>query len=689
MKRTLTSLLCLAVVSSAQADHPIQLPTISVDGVAGEATPLTLPAVPTAATPDAGELLKQLPGANINRNGPLTSIAQYRGLFGDRVNVLVDGMKISPACPNSMDTPLSYIPATRLDTISLYRGIAPVSSGMETIGGTILARSKKPEFGNSQDFEFHGNARAGYAENGDTYNTSILAGLTNENHRFHLGGSIDRGDDLEFDGGEILPTEHERDTFGGGYAFQNGSQSAALHAEHHDTGVTGTPALPMDIIYAKGDHYTGNFKNTFTNGGEFSAKISYQKADHLMNNYSLRPPHSMMMRRFALTDVKSNGLGIAYAVSGWTFGADADRADHNADVFNPGNPMFFVNTYNNAERNRYSLFTEKKFTAGTWEVEAGLRYTSVKMDADKVTTSMVMAPGMMGANFTTLRDNFNNSDRSQDENLVDVALNFSRPLSSQLDLVAGFARKERAASYQERYLWVPLEATAGLADGNNYIGNVDLDPETAYQIELGFDWHRPRVGFSPHIFYHRINDYIQGTPSTNMVANMLSGMMAPGKPAPLQFNNVDAELYGIDANWFVAVTHNIQLDGTISYVRGERRDTSDNLYRIAPLTARTKISYHQTNWHAGFEAVTVAKQNQISDENHEKKTGGYAIFNLSANYQPTNRITLQAGVNNLFDREYQDHLGGYNRVSNNPNIAKGERLPGLGRSAYIGMNIDW
>ncbi len=688
MKHTLTSLLCLAAINSAQAD-PINLPTISVDGVAGEATPLALPAVSTVATPDAGELLKKLPGANINRNGPLTSIAQYRGLFGDRVNVLIDGMQIRSAGPNTMDSPLSYIPATRLDTISLYRGIAPVSSGMETIGGTILANSKKPEFGHSQDFEFHGNTKAGYAENGDTYNAGIMGSLANENHRFHLSGSIDRGDDLEFDGGDIIPSEHERNTLGGGYAFQNGDLSASLNAEHHDTGETGTPALPMDIIYARGDHFTGNVKNIFTNGGELSAKLSYQKADHRMANYILRPPRSMMMRRFALTDVKSNGLGVAYAISGWTFGVDADRADHNADIFNPGNAMFFVNNYKDVERDRYSLFGEKELSVGGWNIETGVRYTRVNMDAGNVATSMVNAPGMMGANFTILRDNFNNSDRSQDENLVDLAFNFSRPISAQLDFVGGLARKERAASYQERYLWVPLESTAGLADGNNYIGNVDLDPETAYQIELGFDWHSPRAAFSPHIFYHRIDDYIQGTPSTNMVANMLSGMMAPGKPAPLQFNNVDAELYGIDANWFFAISQNIQLDGTISYVRGERRDTSDNLYRIAPLTARTNLSYHQSNWHAGIEAVTVAKQNRISDENHEQKTSGYAIFNLSGNYQPTNHITLQAGINNLFDREYQDHLGGYNRISNNPDIAQGARLPGLGRSAYVGMNIDW
>ena len=40
---------------------------------------------------DSGTLLKSIAGADINSNGPLTSIAQYRGASGDRINVSIDG----------------------------------------------------------------------------------------------------------------------------------------------------------------------------------------------------------------------------------------------------------------------------------------------------------------------------------------------------------------------------------------------------------------------------------------------------------------------------------------------------------------------------------------------------------------------------------------------------------------------
>lgn len=67
--------------------------------------------------------------------------------------------------------------------------------------------------------------------------------------------------------------------------------------------------------------------------------------------------------------------------------------------------------------------------------------------------------------------------------------------------------------------------------------------------------------------------------------------------------------------------------------------------------------------------------------NNEQQSSGYAIFNLSAGWQATARLQLAAGVDNIFDRKYRDHLGGYNRARND-DIAVGERLPGYGVNAF-------
>lgn len=678
------SLMMLGYGMTSHAEH-LSLPAMSVEGVAAEDAPYILPPRVISSN-DTGDLVKRLPGANINKNGPLTSIAQYRGLFGDRVNVLIDGVRISQAGPNRMDSPLSYLPSARVANVSVYRGIAPVSTGIETIGGTITASSKKAEFGTGKAFETHGNAAAGYATNGNTHYAGITASAANETHRFQIAGSADRGNTLEFADGDIRPSQHERDTVGVSYGFQNSGHQLDIDLEHNDTGKTGTPALPMDIIFARGEHYKLDFGKDLNNGGKISARINYQDAEHRMANYVLRTK-AAPLQRYADTDVEAAGLSLSYQQANWIFGFDADQADHNAAIFNPNDSTFFVNNFNDVERDRYSVFAEwQGQLQQDWQLESGIRLSRVEMDAGDVGSSMaMMMPPVM-----RLRNKFNASDRSQEDNLVDLTLVLTHNINQSLDIEFGLARKQRAASYQERYLWLPMESTSGLADGNNHAGNINLDAETAYQAELGLDWHSAKSGVSPRIFYHHVNDYIQGVATTDVDLIAVSSMAGMGgDTTPLQYDNVDAKLYGVDMNWFTSLTPDWQLDGTVSYVRGERRDTSDNLYRIAPLSARTMLSYVQTTWRVGFEAETVAAQNKISVENEEQKTSGYALFHLSASYQPTQQVTLTAGINNLFDRDYQDHLGGYNRISDNPDIAQGERLHGLGRSGYVGVNVNW
>ncbi|MCX4186413.1 TonB-dependent receptor [Methylophaga sp. OBS4] len=678
----LSLLITASLPTTALADH-VELPTMSVAGTAGEMTPYALPET-AVSSPDSGEMVKKLPGANINQNGPLTSIVQYRGLFGDRVNVLIDGVRISQAGPNRMDSPLSYLPASRVGNITLYRGIAPVSSGIETIGGTIMAESKKAAFASGDEAEIHGNLSSGYASNGDTRFGSVTGSIADQHHRLQLSASLDRGNDLEFDGGKILPSEHERDTVGLAYGFKQKGTELELELDHHDTGRTGTPALPMDIIWARGENLKAQLSQSLENGGKLRAKVHYQDADHRMDNYSLRP--AGMLQRHTDSDVIAQGYRIDYSQSGWQVGIEGDTTEHNADIFDPTNTMFRTQNFNNVERDRFSAFAEWNGALNDdWQLESGLRLSRIETDAGQVDSSMAM----MMAPIASLRDRFNSADRSQQDNLADIVVKFTRTLTSALDLEIGLARKQRAPSYQERYLWLPLQSTSGLADGKNYVGNIELDPETAYQLELGLDWHTSKAAFSPRVFYHHINDYIQGVSSADTTVNMVSNNMNPTAGTPLQFSNVDARLYGIDTNWLLALTDNWQLDGTISYVRGKRRDTSDNLYRIAPLTARTMLSYIRPDWRAGVEAVTVAAQNQVSAENDEQQTGAYALFNLAAQYAVSDRLTVNAGINNLFDRFYQDHLAGYNRVSGNADIAVGDRLPGLGRSVYISLNLDW
>ena len=56
--------------------------------------------------------------------------------------------------------------------------------------------------------------------------------------------------------------------------------------------------------------------------------------------------------------------------------------------------------------------------------------------------------------------------------------------------------------------------------------------------------------------------------------------------------------------------------------------------------------------------------------------------------QLNDSFSVGLGVENLFDKVYQDHLGGYNRVRDS-DIPVGARINGMGRNFYLKLNATW
>jgi iron complex outermembrane receptor protein len=688
----------------------LEIPTIVVEAPAVDGFHQTtlLPSQQNYVPPDPADLLKYAPGAAVNKNGPLTGISQHRGMSGSRVNTLVDGLNVSPACPNWMDPPLSFIPARDLHEVVVDRGISPVSAGSETIGGTIRANRRQGSFGTSERFEPHGIIGLGGRTVESGYDGDALLWLSNDRHRVQVSGTYLRGGD--FDAGkseEVVPTQYRRWNVGVGYGFQEGSQKRSLSYSFDNTRDTGVPALPMDIRSVDAHTVEAHLENAF-GPLNVAARFHYIDGEHEMDNFSLRsPPRNIRgteMRRLS----KSTARDYAYDVRGalglgggeLRFGTDGWLPEYDADIFNPDDPIFEIVNFDDVERNRLGLF-------GEWEGElvedlglaAGARYTWIGSDAGKVRATGL---GPNQANADLLAAAFNASDRSQRDHLFDLSAVLSLALSDAITLELGAARKQRAPSYQERYLWLPLESTAGLADGRNYVGDVALGPETAYHFDLGLNIVTRRFYLTPRLFYKRVDDYIQGTPLDSgsavafrrTAANMVKGLgfcqANPLEPTcvPLQFANLDAEFYGVDAAFGVAITDHWRIDGTLSYVRGKRRDISDDLYRIAPPNGILDLSYMGSNWSVTAEGEFFARQGHVSETNAERETGGYALMNLYGQYTFKDSLNIRAGVRNVFDSFYQNHLAGINRVTADGDgdpvdLDLGERLPGRGRSFFV------
>ncbi len=645
------------------------------------------------SVPDLADWLTSVPGANVNSNGPVTGIAQYRGLYGDRVSATLDGHPVIGAGPNAMDTPLSYSTPLIVDSMTVYRGIAPVSAGINTLGGAIEVKMRKAETMNAKEVALSGDIQAGYRSNNSAKTLSAVTNITQGNVAVLLYGNTQTGDSMESgDGTTIDPTDFDKVQLGGDIRYIKDDNEVGFSYHYTDTNDSGTPALPMDIEYIESHRITldGAFN---LDGWQGEWQLGYIDADHGMTNYLMRQNNDLTKYRLNTATADSSDFKLkltkGFGFGELAFGVDGYFATHDSVITNPNNMMFKVVNFNDVEDNRYGIFTQWQNQFEQTNVQLGIRLKRAEANAGEVGSSMAMMPNMMGTLVSEVRNNFNNANRKVSDNNVDIALNTQTTLSPNVSLSAGVGIKSRAPSYQERFLWTPMEATGGLADGHTYIGDINLKSETAYQVDLGLTYQDDKFMIAPHVFYQSIDDYIQGTPMgmADMSARMLANMMS-GDANPLKFSNVDAKLYGVDLNSYYHINESFELSTIISYVQGERRDIDDNLYRIAPLNGQVNLRYSNEDWMVKTSLVMAAKQNDVSSTNGEQKTAGYGIVNIDAQYYVDNNLAIRFGVDNILDKNYQDHLGGYNRVKGT-DIPVLSRLPSEGVSAWAEVTYSF
>ena len=632
---------------------------------------------------DTATVLKEIPGANVNTNGPVTGIAQYRGMYGDRVSVVIDHLGVVSGGPNAMDAPLSYASPMITEELSMTRGIASVSLAPESVGGHMALHLARGEFSMS-DPALSGFVGTRYSANGNVSTSAGRLTLAGDRHKMSFIAEVDDGDDITTPVGVERPTRLHRERADLSYAFSGDSGTLLLYAGRLDTDDTGTPALPMDIRFIKTDLAGAQGSVKVTDRLSLGIRAGWNDVEHLMDNFGLRqPPMPMAQRQNFATGAGgkvSAGADIALADSTLQVGLDLATADHQATITNPNNAMFRVDNFVDVTRDIASAFIEWQSDREQGDLELGLRIKRVAANAGEVGASGMM--GGMGINVDLLADAFNAANRDLAWDSVDAVIKYQLRIAPDAEWRFELGSKTRAPSYQELYLWLPLQATGGLADGRSYIGGLGLDAERSNEITISYGKESGRVTVSPQIFYRRVDGYIQGIPSTNMVANMVSQMMS-GNPA-LEFSNVDAEIYGADIAWKVELVDQWYLDGVASYARGRRTDVSDNLYRLASPNASLGLTWESDSLSVTTEVVGYARQDKVSAYNDEEPTPGYGLVNAALVWYPTEALRLETRVDNLLDKAYQDHVAGINRA-NGSDIPVGARLYGAERTLSAGV----
>jgi iron complex outermembrane recepter protein len=631
---------------------------------------------------DSAALIRNLPGAAVVRNGPQTGIVQLRGLSGDRVAVRVDGMTITPACPNHMDPPLHYASAGSGDLIDLYAGISPVSVGGDHIGGSLSFNRPDPVFADGATSVFRGKFGISFAGSQDASMATADLTFAQGDAAFQYRGSGATAGDLRYPGGTVADSGYDTTHHEIIAAWRTKGGYIALDSGFSATRDAGTPALPMDMITDDAWKIGLTQKEKF-DWGTLESRLYVHDIDHLMDNHSLRPapmpPGGMAME--APSSSRDYGwrtdLLLPRGETKLRAGIDLHGNEFHAEqvAIATGKTR---DTFNNNERSRAGAYIdwEQQWT-GQWTTRIGLRGDVVSSDADPV-SNQIMSPPPVQAMIVDDQNAFNSADRSFTDIMPGAAAAVSYDPDETTTIELAFALKNRAPSLVERYLWTPLNANAGLADGRTYLGNLDLDPETSFQVGLGLEKRGKSWSAEITPFYQTVGDYIQGMP--------LARKDSAGNPV-LEYQNIDrAELYGLELAGEYDINADFSISSSISYVRGKNKDNGDALYRIAPLRGIVDLAYQKDRWESHLECVWADSQNQVSEIQGEPASPGFALLNLRLAKTVARTLRMEVGVENLLDKRYAEHLGGVNRVSGG-DLAVGERIPGAGRFAY--GSVSW
>ena len=699
-----------------------------------------------AATSDTASLLKKLLGVNVQQGGGVSGLPVIRGMSDDRLRVKVDGMDLISSCGNHMNPPLSYIDPTQVSSATVFAGISPVSVGGDSIGSTILVDSAKPEFAETDAILTKGDLGLSYRTNGNEQNINLGFTVASDNLSFRYAGSNAKADNYtaaeEFkpaglaaagqeylDGDEVGSTMYKSKNHSVMLAWQLDEQLWQFNYGKQDIPYQAWANQRMDMTRNDSTQMNLSYESD-TDWGELKGRLYREKTRHTMQFYKNKlfwyGPNATAPATDGVecetlsggmngcaagmpmdTQGDNKGLNLTASfqlgdVDIFRIGTDIQRYSLD-DWWEPSGRGMWPNTFwniNQGERDRNALFGEWESKIDEfWKLQTGIRYEQVNMNAGEV-----QGYNPMMANYGPESTAFNAADRRRTDDNLDLTLLARYQWNSDSSVEFGYARKTRSPSVYERYSW----STGGMVmrminfagDGNGYVGNLNLKPETSHTLSATMDWQvEDDLVLTVNPYYTKVDDYIDAERCVS--ANMNCGMMNQAATETfvyLQFVNQDSRLYGVD---FAADKNlinnkdwgNVNLNFQVSYTKGKNTETNDNLYNIMPLNTRLTFEQKLNDWNNQLEIEWVGSKDDVSATRNELETDSFTLVNLSSSYSWTKDLRLDFGIENLFDKFYNHPLAGVylgqGKTMPGNGVAWGTAVPGKGRSIYLAMNLSF
>ncbi|MEW6166191.1 MAG: TonB-dependent copper receptor [Pseudomonadota bacterium] len=600
--------------AAADPAKPTRLEPIVVTAPETQA-PLTIrldPFSPQQPLPaaDGASFLRNIPGFNLIRKGGADGDPVLRGLAGSRLTILSDGHELYGGCGMRMDPPTAYIYPDTYDEVVVIKGPQTVRYGNGNLAGVVDFQHDEPQPGS--EYRFSG--VVGSFERADAAGSARWQG---EHGGLRVDGSRAQMDDYEDGDGTRVHGEYRRwNARAIGNWKPTADQMLSLGVERSD-GEAAYADRSMDGVRFDRESLFLRYGivQPFAQVERIDAQVYRSRVDHVMDNYSLRevaPGGSYMVSN---PDRETWGARASAELQPTSALAVVIGADHRADEHRVRSAMSMAGEPDYEAKPRMPDMDARisgVYGESTWayaderRLVSGLRYDRYVAD-NRLTTGTF-------------------AGQTHDDDL------YSGFVRAEADhgpytAYAGIGHAQRPADYWERMSYAAF----------------DLDPERNSEIDLGVVRRASHWRGGAALFYSRIDDYI---------------LTRNDKTA----RNVDAVRWGGEAEVSRQLTDRIRAGGTLAWVHGENRTDGSALAQTPPLEGRLTLDYDDGRWAAGTvlrfadeqDRVQLGYGNIVGQD--LSATPGYGTLAVHGGWRATHSLRIVAGVDNVFDRAYAEHL---------------------------------
>lgn len=622
-------------------------------------TPLvvvTNPKTPRQPLPasDGADYLKTIPGFASIRSGGTNGDAVLRGMFGSRLNILANGMPTLGACPGRMDAPTSYIAPESYDKLTVVKGPQTVLYGPGASAGTVLFERTTRRF-DKPGMRFDGSLVGGSFGRNDQ-NIDVTAGTPDVYGRVTANHA--HSDDYKDGNGRTVPSQWDKWNADAALGWTPDDHTRVELTAGGGDGYARYAGRGMDGAHFRRETFGLSFDKQHIGDvlDRVEARVYYNEADHVMDNYTLRQPDptSSMPMRMA-SEVRRRTLG-ARAAATFRFGDDfklVAGVDAQSNRLDSRSAMGQQNYADKPWNAQTTMWNAGAFGELTWYASDASRVIGgARVDYASARDKRPTTGGMMGKPNPMFDD-----DRSRV--LPSGFIRYERDLTAlPVTWYAGIGHADRFPDY-----WELFSANRGPAGAVNAFSAVK--PEKTTQLDIGAQYRSERLDAWVSAYAGYVQDFI--------LFNYAAGMMG----STTQATNVNAQIMGGEAGVAWRPVAPLRVETSLAYAWGRNVATGDPLPQMPPLEARFGVEYTRGAWSAGGLWRVVASQHRyaLNEGNVVGKdfgpSAGFGVLSLHAQYNVSKTVQVSVGVDNVLNKAYTEHLNlagnaGFGYAANTP-----------------------